>query len=99
MKNAAIIKTAAFILTAAVIFTYFLDALTSIDESRRSEGKVQLLEALHRTAAACYAAEGVYPPSLEYMQEHYGIRISSGYTVIYDVFASNLMPDITVLEE
>ena len=47
----------------------------------------------------CYAAEGVYPPTLEYMEEHYGIQIDrQRYTVHYEVFASNIMPDITVLE-
>ena len=48
---------------------------------------------------ACYAAEGIYPPDLEYMLKHYGIRINEEeYTVIYQMIASNLMPDITVLE-
>lgn len=48
---------------------------------------------------ACYAAEGVYPPDLEYLKEHYGLQVDENqYTVRYDVFAENLMPDITVLE-
>ena len=48
---------------------------------------------------ACYAAEGIYPPDLAYLEEHYGIQIDeSRYTVYYDIFGSNLMPDITVLE-
>ena len=48
---------------------------------------------------ACYAAEGRYPPDLEYLKEHYGIQVDEGrYTVRYDAFAENLMPDITVLE-
>ena len=33
------------------------------------------------------------------MEERYGLQIDTDrYTVYYDVFASNLMPDITVLE-
>lgn len=49
---------------------------------------------------ACYAAEGIYPPNLDYLREHYGIQIDeTRYMVVYDVFASNLMPDITVLEQ
>ena len=48
---------------------------------------------------ACYAAEGAYPPSLEYLKEHYGVQIDGErYTVHYMVIADNLMPDITVLE-
>ena len=60
---------------------------------------LQLEEALRRATAACYAAEGVYPPDLQYLKDHYGIQVDeTRYTVIYDSFASNLMPDITVLE-
>ena len=48
---------------------------------------------------ACYAAEGVYPPNAAYLEEHYGVQIDHTlYTVKYEVIASNLMPDITVLE-
>ena len=61
---------------------------------------MQLEEALRRTAVSCYAAEGVYPPTLEYMEEHYGIQIDrTRYTVHYEVFATNIMPDITVLDK
>lgn len=85
---------------AAVILTVFLGAVSHLEEGHTAEGKKELEDVLRRTAAACYAAEGVYPPSLEYMEEHYGIRIDRGvYTVIYTPVASNLMPDITVLEE
>ena len=48
---------------------------------------------------ACYASEGFYPPDVAYMQEHYGLRYNADlYTVRYVRFASNLMPDITVLD-
>ena len=49
---------------------------------------------------ACYAAEGIYPPDISYLEEHYGIQIDKDrFAVYYDVFASNLMPDITVIEK
>ena len=50
-------------------------------------------------AAAWPAAEGVYPPDLDYLKERYGLQIDEErYTVKYFAFAENLMPDITVLE-
>ena len=77
----------------------FTAAVTSLNHGRREEGRQQLEDALRRTAVAVYAAEGSYPPDLDYMQEHYGIRIDEEqYKVVYEVIASNLMPDITVLE-
>ena len=36
--------------------------------------------------------------TLDYLREHYGIRIDENrYIVFYEVFAENLMPEITVL--
>lgn len=86
-------------LLVAAVLLIFLIALGNLDSGGREEGKAQLEEALRRAAVACYAAEGVYPPNVEYMKEHYGIQINEErYRVIYDAFAENLMPDITVLE-
>ena len=40
------------------------------------------------------------PPDLAYLEEHYGVQIDEErFTVSYVVFGSNLMPDITVLEQ
>lgn len=77
----------------------FLTALSNLESGHRTEGREQLERAIRRTAVSCYAAEGIYPPDLEYMVEHYGIRYDEEqYLVDYQVIASNLMPDITVLE-
>ena len=84
----------------AAVLLFFLSALTRLEQDRRTVQKERLFAALQRTAAACYAAEGAYPPDLAYMQKHYGLRFDeTRYMVIYEVFASNLMPDITVLEK
>ena len=84
---------------AAAAVLCFFTALANLESGRADEGRRQLEEALRRSAVACYAAEGIYPPDLTYMEEHYGLQIDTDrYTVYYDVFASNLMPDITVLE-
>ena len=87
----------AVLVIAAVLF--FMTALGNLESGHEKEGKEQLEEAIRRSAVACYAAEGIYPPTIEYLEEHYGIQIDeSRYTVMYEVFAENLMPDITVLE-
>ncbi|MBQ7916225.1 MAG: hypothetical protein IJ315_05495 [Firmicutes bacterium] len=86
-------------LFAVGILLYFLAALENLSKDQSLEDKQQLETALTRAAVACYAAEGIYPPSLEYLVEHYGVQINTDlYTVKYELFASNLMPDITVLE-
>ena len=84
----------------AALLLCFAVSVSRLDQGPRDVDKQQLETALRRASAACYAAEGIYPPDLEYMQKHYGIRINEEeYTVIYQMIASNLMPDITVLEK
>ena len=82
----------------AAALLIFSTALSSLESGRDAESQRQLELALRRGCVACYAAEGVYPPNLDYLKEHYGIQIDEKrYTVRYDVFAENLLPDITVL--
>lgn len=85
-------------LAAAAIF-FCRTALVGLDEGQSGESRRQLEETLRRSAVVCYAAEGIYPPDLAYLQEHYGVQIDTGrYAVFYEVFAENLMPEITVVE-
>lgn len=84
---------------ALAVLLMFASALSNLQDGRISEGRQQLEDAVRRGAVACYAAEGIYPPDVEYLEKHYGVQIDrERYTVIYEVFASNLMPDVTVLE-
>ena len=42
--------------------------------------------------------EGFYPPSLEYLEEHYGLTYDKErYRIDYQPVGSNLMPDMAVL--
>ena len=85
-------------LAAVAAVLWFATAVDSLDSGRSEEDLRQLEEALRRGCAACYAAEGVYPPNLEYLEDHYGIRVDEErYAVFYSAFADNLMPDVTVV--
>lgn len=88
------------LLIAVCVLLIFGLALTNLNSGHHEESKLQLEQAIRRSAVACYAAEGVYPPSLDYLQDHYGLQIDhSKYHVVYEIFAENLMPDITVLDK
>lgn len=83
----------------AAVLAILLLAVSNLEGGRADEGRRQLENAIRRAAVTCYATEGVYPPTLSYLEEHYGIQVDTDqYTVYYDAFAENLMPDITVLE-
>lgn len=84
---------------AVAALLWFATAVDSLDAGRGEEDMRQLEETLRRSCVACYAAEGAYPPNLDYIRERYGLQIDEErYTVRYRAIAENLMPDITVLE-
>ena len=92
-------KKRSVLLVLAVLLAFSL-ALSRLEQGRQEAGKQQLEDALRRTAAACYAAEGFYPPNVAYMVQHYGLQYDAdAYRVHYEIFASNLMPEITVVEK
>ena len=75
----------------------FLIGTQGIASKTESEQLNVLDQAIRRATIQCYAIEGRYPPSVEYLEEHYGISIDrEKYHVFYDGWASNIMPDITV---
>ena len=85
------------IVVAALL--WFATAVDSLNSGRSEEDLRQLEESLRRGCVACFAAEGVYPPSVDYLKDRYGLQVDEErYTVHYYAFAENLMPDITVLE-
>ena len=52
-----------------------------------------------RASAQCYALEGGYPPSLEYLSDNYGVVLDlDTYYYHYDVQGSNIAPQIKVIK-
>ena len=77
---------------------FLMTATDHIGTGQAEEELRQVEQAVRRSAVACYAAEGAYPPDLDYLREHYGLQVNEKrYLVDYTVFAENLMPEITVL--
>ena len=97
-RKKAGIRLAAAVIAGAMLLVLTL-AVIRLQEDSGEKGREILESSVSRTVMACYAAEGVYPPDIEYMKEHYALQINEEkYKVIYSVFAENLMPEITVLE-
>jgi len=87
------------VLFTVAVMGMIVFGLRQTEESSRSEGLRILEDSIRRAVIVCYAVEGRYPSSIEYIEEHYGIHIDrTKYVVFYDIFASNLLPDITVIE-
>ena len=62
----------------------------------REQAAQSLRTAVLDAAVQCYALEGAYPQSLSYLEENYGVR---RFIVSYEVYASNQLPVVAVLEK
>lgn len=96
-------KTFFLALLSATVFTavifLFLSGVNKVALNNDVSALEAMRQSLYKAAIACYASEGAYPESYEYIAEHYGIQIDAEkYTVHYEIFASNIMPDITVVK-
>ena len=88
------------VLVLVAVILVFSMGVTRLEEGHHQQDKALLEDVLRRTAVACYASEGFYPPDVAYMQQHYGLRYDDNrFAVHYDRFASNIMPDITVTDK
>ena len=84
---------------AAAALLWFATAVDSLDSGRSQEDLRQLEETLRRSCVACYAAEGAYPASYADLKQRSGVAVDEErYIIFYEIFASNIMPDVTVLE-
>ena len=83
-----------------VILLLAVIAFLGVSGRRRDvvdEGAAAIKAAVQREALQCYIVEGVYPPSLEYLEDNYGLKINHGsYYVTYNAFASNIPPTVIV---
>ncbi len=87
-------------LVLVLALVWFSLSLDQLEQGRQEKGMAQLEDALRRAAVSCYAAEGIYPPDLDYLTEHYGIQIDEEkYFVHYESIAENLMPEIAVISQ
>ena len=89
------------VVSAAVfgaVVGFFLQGIAAFGQRIEAEGARTLQNAIMRACVQCYAIEGRYPPGVQYLEDEYGIRIDEErYAVFYSGFASNVMPDITVV--
>jgi len=106
-KQKSIYKKSAFdFLRAAILPVIFTVAimvmvvfgLQQTSESSSAEGLRILEDSLRRAVVMNYAIEGRYPESIEYIEQNFGIHIDrTRYAVHYRIFASNILPEITVV--
>lgn len=86
-----------------LIFLFLLLFLSvgigNVSSASDAESRQILQDAVLRAVVQCYAIEGMYPPDIRYLEDNYGLVYDHDrFIVHYEVFAGNILPDITVID-
>ena len=78
----------------------FYTGVSALGKDTDKKQKESLENALIRNITYCYAVEGSYPESLDYLKEHYGLIYDENrFFVDYQVIGANILPDVTIIEK
>lgn len=90
------------IIKIAVIVLVLVGAILLVNKISNSQHTAEsdlVRQSIKDAAINCYAVEGAYPDSLEYLRENYMLAYNEDlYLVTYNPFSSNHIPDIYVTE-
>ncbi|HAG70259.1 MAG TPA: hypothetical protein DCL38_09860 [Lachnospiraceae bacterium] len=93
--NAQVLSVLVFVGIIAI----FIIGINSVSNSTLTDDRTLLEKAVTKDIVHCYAVEGVYPPSLSYIEEHYGLTYDhKKYIVSYEPIGSNIMPSVMIIE-
>lgn len=77
----------------------FLYGISAVSSSPINDEKEILITAIKKDIVHCYAVEGMYPPSLSYIENNYGLIYDHDkYLVDYEAVGSNIMPTVMIIE-
>ena len=92
------LRLVAIVLVVAALIAGLYFAWGTITQSMREQGAYSVRNSILEAARQCCAIEGSYPPSLEYLEENYGLVVNhADYIITYDVFAENIAPTVVAV--
>ncbi|MCR5735889.1 MAG: hypothetical protein K6G22_14910 [Lachnospiraceae bacterium] len=87
------------IMIFVLIIGLFVAGVNMISHSSMSNERAMLENAINKDIVHCYAIEGIYPPSLGYIEDHYGLTYDhKKYLISYESIGSNIMPTVVIVE-
>lgn len=88
------------IIFSAVIIAVFMTAVRLVSGGNVARQEESLSRALENDITACYAMEGSYPESLDYIRDNYGLTYNENlFYVDYQVVGSNIRPVVTIIRK
>jgi len=88
------------IIIFAIIMGGFIYGISTVSDNEMLDEKEILTNALTKDIVHCYASEGIYPPSLSYIEEHYGLIYDKDkFLISYENVGSNILPVVHIFEK
>jgi hypothetical protein len=85
------------VILIAAVAMLFIYAANGASDAADSSALEVLERAIVRAAVQCYAIEGFFPPTLEYLTENYGLIVDTRkFFVTYETFGHNVFPVINI---
>lgn len=83
---------------APIVLLIFYLLINTVSSTTVSKQEESLRRAINRDIIHCYALEGYYPPSLDYLEEHYALTYNKDLFIIdYHPLGANIKPEYTIL--
>lgn len=93
------ISIAGRIVVIAIIIGLFIVGSNYFLNSQYLDSESRISDAIYRDMIHCYSIEGYYPPSVEYMEEHFGlIYDKEKYYIEYSIIGDSIMPTFEITE-
>jgi len=82
------------------VIILFIYGISTISNSSVTNDKEILENAINHDIVHCYCIEGMYPPSVKYMKERYGLIYDEDkFIVDYEYIGGNIMPKVTIISK
>ena len=96
-KKKLISGTVFSILLFAGILMFFVCSISNASNEIDENEVKTLRTSIDKAIVNCYAIEGAYPESIEYIEEKYGVVIDRDkFIVIYEILGPNVLPNVIV---
>lgn len=81
-----------------LILLFYVLSLSQLEKDNYNKQYAVLDNAIKRTIVHCYSVEGTYPPSIEYMKDHYGLTYNEHlFFIDYHAIGSNIYPEFEII--
>lgn len=82
------------------VIALFVYGISAVSNSSVVNDQEILSEAVNRDIVHCYCIEGMYPPNISYMEDHYGLIYDKDkFIVDYEYIGANIMPKVTIIRK